>query len=75
MATHSSIPAWGNSMDRGAWQAIVYWVAKTQTQLKQLSTAHTQHSFHISAHNNWKDHIYLLISPPWAPLRHTRARI
>ena len=54
MATHSSIPAWGNSMDRGAWQAIVYWVAKTQTQLKQHSTAHTQHSFNISAQNNWK---------------------
>ena len=27
-----------NSMDRGAWQAIVHGVAKSQTQLKQLST-------------------------------------
>ena len=29
-----------NPMDRGAWLATVYRVAKSQTQLKQLSTAH-----------------------------------
>ena len=28
MATHSSILAWENSMDRGAWQATVHRVAK-----------------------------------------------
>ena len=28
----------GNPMDRGAWQATVYGVAKSQTRLKQLST-------------------------------------
>ena len=33
MATHSSIPAWENPMDRGAWWAIVHWVAKSWTQL------------------------------------------
>ena len=27
-----------NSMDRGAWQATVHGFAKSQTQLKQLST-------------------------------------
>ena len=27
-----------NSMDRGAWQATAHRVAKSQTQLKQLST-------------------------------------
>ena len=27
-----------NPMDRGAWQATVYGVAKSQTRLKQLST-------------------------------------
>ena len=37
MATHSSILAWSISMDRGAWQAIVHRVAKSQTQLKELS--------------------------------------
>ena len=31
MATHSSILACGNPMDRGAWRAIVYRVAKSQT--------------------------------------------
>ena len=27
-----------NSMDRGAWQATVHGVSKSQTRLKQLST-------------------------------------
>ena len=31
MATHSSILAWKNFMDRGAWQATVHGVAKNQT--------------------------------------------
>ena len=34
MATHSSILAWENPMDRGAWQATVHAVAKSQTQLR-----------------------------------------
>ena len=33
MATHSSILAW--RMYRGAWQATVHGVAKSQTRLKQ----------------------------------------
>ena len=33
MATHSSIPAWGIPMDRGAWQAAIHGVTKSQTQL------------------------------------------
>ena len=33
MATHSSILAWRIPMDRGAWQATVRRVAKSQTQL------------------------------------------
>ena len=37
MATHSSILAWKNPMDRGAWQAIVREFAKSWTQLKRLS--------------------------------------
>ena len=42
MATHSSILAWRISTDRGARQATVHTVAKSQTQLKQLSMhAHT----------------------------------
>ena len=37
-ATHSSIYAWKNPMDRGAWQVLVHRVSKSQTRLKQLST-------------------------------------
>ena len=33
MATHSSILAWKNPMDRGAWQVTVYGVTKSQTWL------------------------------------------
>ena len=38
MATDSSILAWRVPVDRGAWQATVHWVAKSQTQQKRLST-------------------------------------
>ena len=31
MATHSSILAWRTPMDRGAWQATVHGIAKSQT--------------------------------------------
>ena len=31
MATHSSVLAWDNSMDRGAWWAMVLGVTKSQT--------------------------------------------
>ena len=33
IATHSSIFAWRIPMDRGAWQATVHGIAKSQTQL------------------------------------------
>ena len=33
MATHSGILAWRIAVDRGAWQAIIHGVAKSQTQL------------------------------------------
>ena len=33
MAIHSSILVWRISKDRGAWQAIVHGIAKSQTQL------------------------------------------
>ena len=40
MATHSSIRAWRNPMDRWAWQATVHGVAKSRTQLSD-SAHHT----------------------------------
>ena len=39
LATHSSILAWKNPMDRGTWQAIVHRVTESQTHLKWLSTS------------------------------------
>ncbi len=33
MATHSSILAWRIPMDRGAWQAAVHGISKSQTRL------------------------------------------
>jgi len=33
MATHSSILAWKNLMDRGAWWAAIHGVAKSQARL------------------------------------------
>ena len=38
MTTHSSILAWRIPMDRGAWQATVHGVTKSQTRLKPLNT-------------------------------------
>ena len=34
MVTHSSILAWRIHLDRGAWQAAVHGVAKSQTRLR-----------------------------------------
>ena len=54
MATHSSILTWRIPMDRGAWQAIVHRVAKSQTPLKQLST-------HTLFNNNMQFIYYICI--------------
>ena len=44
MATHSSIPAWRIPMDRGAWQATVHGVTKSQLRLstEQHSVAYPE---------------------------------
>ena len=34
LATYCSILAWRIPMDRGVWQATIYGVAKSQTQLR-----------------------------------------
>ena len=44
MATHSSILALENPMDRGAWRAIVCGVLKSQTQLSDYTFTFTLHS-------------------------------
>ena len=45
MATHSSILARENPMDRGAWQATIHRVAKSWTRLKQLNIVGKEKSF------------------------------
>ena len=45
MASHSSILAWKNPMNRGTWQATVHGVAESD-MTEQLSTE--QHSYIIS---------------------------
>ena len=47
MATHSNILAWRIPMDRGARQAKVHGITKSQTQLSDLST-HTTHIMYIT---------------------------
>ena len=42
MATHSSILAWENPMDREAWQATVLGIAKSQTGLSDWARMHAQ---------------------------------
>ena len=37
MENHSSILAWKNPMDRGAWQATVHGVAKSRTRLSDFT--------------------------------------
>ena len=39
MATHSSILAWKNPMDGGAWLANVHGVAKSWTQLSDFTSS------------------------------------
>ena len=38
MTTHSSIPAWKNPMDGGAWWAAVHRVTKSWTQLSDFTS-------------------------------------
>ena len=45
MATHLSILAWKNPMDRGAWWATVHRVAESQTRRKQVSMHAHMHRY------------------------------
>ena len=36
MGTHSSILAWKNPMDGGAWQSTVHGITKSRTQLRDF---------------------------------------
>ena len=56
IATHSSILAWKNPMDRGAWQATVCGAAKSWTRLSDLSVR-----AHIHTHTYTHTHTHRLI--------------
>ena len=54
ITTHSSLLAWRNPMDRGAWRATVHGVAKSRTRLKQVSMqARTFTSFTATSMSQW----------------------
>ena len=42
MATHSSVLAWKNPMDRGSWQATVHGVTKSWTRLSDFTITFSQ---------------------------------
>jgi len=50
MVAHSIILAWKNPMDRGAWQATVHGVAKSQTGLSSTYTHGQYMSDRVSLH-------------------------
>ena len=58
MATHSSIFAWKIPMDRGAWQATVHGVAKSQTQLSNKACGHGLVTFQV--HILWEKSLFCL---------------
>ena len=50
MAAHSSILAWGNPMDRGAWWATVHGVARSRTRLSDLHSGTQRHLTTVHSH-------------------------
>ena len=62
MATHSSILARRNPMNRGAWWAMVHGVTKSRTRLKGLSM-HMSHFMLLKCYRFKKNHpLYALFS-------------
>ena len=51
-----------NPMDRGAWQATVHRVAKSRTQLKQLSTHAREHE-ELWLLSSCEPHLSIFIQP------------
>ena len=83
MATHSSILAWKNPMDRGAWQATVQRVTKSQTWLNDWAHAHICfftsecflswiHRLHTHTHTHNTDSTCMHCRCPQSLSRHTQ---
>ena len=71
MATHTSIPAWGIPMNRGAWGATVHGVTKSQTRLSDFTSGETGHlKIHPESHIVMLpfDHRLVIIQYSWASL-------
>ena len=58
-----------NSMDRGAWQATVHSVTKSQTQLKWLSTAHVGYSMGPMCWEVGLGHLLVWVTVPSCPIQ------
>jgi len=50
-ATYSSVLAWRNPMDRGAWLATVHGVAKSRTRLRG-------HTYAVGENVNWQQPLW-----------------
>ena len=68
MATCSSISCLENPIDRGAWQATVQRVAKSQTQLSARARTHTHTHTHLSLKTK---NLYMLWEFPGSPVVRT----
>ena len=55
MATHSSILAWENPMDRGTYQATVHAVAESDTTTQQLNNKNNKMYMQLIARQKIKD--------------------
>ena len=53
-ATHSSILSWRIPMDKGAWQATVHWVSKSQTRLTDCELAYMRTLADATAHDHFQ---------------------
>ena len=72
MATHSSVLAWENPMDRGALQATVHGIAKSRTQLSDFTFLICKMGGDNARFPVWLELGMLPVNhPTWYP-RHTR---
>jgi len=62
MATNSSVLAWENSMDRGAWRATVHGSHKELDMAKQHTHMHTHTHAHPHARTHTVPNTFLNIS-------------
>ena len=50
---HPSVLAWRIPMDRGAWQATVHWITKSQTWLKWLNMLKPPKELNVKSHSSY----------------------